>query len=168
MWTALKNLIPVNVNWTLIKWLSIAGLIVSGWAAYAWERSTLQDLRLADSTAALKSEQAARGQEAAWRRSFSQIDQQISQLEADRVEISKLRAAVDAGSVRLHVAAHCSSLSDAAGGSGLGHDAAPELDAAARPDYFALREGLAVQFRQLSACQAILRAERDGGADSGG
>lgn len=78
-------------------------------------------------------------------------------------ENQKLRAAVDAGAVRLRVKARCPILpaaSEAAPGAGVGDDGTAELDPSARPDYFALRAGIENQAAQLSACQAILRAER--------
>lgn len=78
-------------------------------------------------------------------------------------ENEKLRAAVDAGAVRLRVKARCPILpaaSEAAPGAGVGDDGTAELDPSARPDYFALRAGIENQAAQLSACQAILRVER--------
>lgn len=64
-----------------------------------------------------------------------------------------LRAAVDAGRVRLRVAAICPKTADA----GLGNGARPELAAAARPDYHALRTGLSKMQGDLEMCRAAVR-----------
>lgn len=69
-----------------------------------------------------------------------------------------LRADVDAGRQRLHVAATCSAagggVSKAGTGARVGDGARAELDPAARPDYFALRAGIERVTAQLRACQA--------------
>ncbi|MDH1522526.1 lysis system i-spanin subunit Rz [Achromobacter mucicolens] len=72
-----------------------------------------------------------------------------------------LRADVDAGRQRLHVNAACSAasggVSEAGSASRVGNGARPELDPAARSDYFALRAGIQQLTAQLAACQARLR-----------
>lgn len=78
-------------------------------------------------------------------------------------ENEKLRAAVDAGAVRLRVKARCPILpaaSEAAPGAGVGDGGTAELDPAARQDYFALRAAIGNVEAQLSACQAIVRLDR--------
>lgn len=78
-------------------------------------------------------------------------------------ENEKLRAAVDAGAVRLRVKARCPILpaaSEAAPGAGVGDGGTAELDPAARQDYFALRAAIGNVEAQLSACQAIVKLDR--------
>ena len=78
-----------------------------------------------------------------------------------QVQDDALRADVDAGRQRLHVAASC----PAAGGgmpqgraaASMGDGARAELDPAARSDYFALRAGIRRVTAQLEACQARRR-----------
>lgn len=71
-----------------------------------------------------------------------------------------LRADVDAGRQRLHVAADCTAASggvpEARAGARVGNGARPELDPAARSAYFALRAGIQQLSAQLAACQARL------------
>lgn len=72
-----------------------------------------------------------------------------------------LRADIDAGRQRLHVNASCVSasggVSEAGGAARVGNGSRPELDPAARPDYFALRAGIRQMTAQLEACQARFR-----------
>ncbi|WP_312538258.1 lysis system i-spanin subunit Rz [Achromobacter mucicolens] len=72
-----------------------------------------------------------------------------------------LRADVDAGRQRLHVAADCTAASggvpEAGAGARVGNGARPELDPAARSAYFALRAGIEQLTAQLAACQARQR-----------
>lgn len=72
-------------------------------------------------------------------------------------ENAVLRADVERGRVRLRVAAVCPSGQGEGAGTGLDHGGAPELDPAARPAYFALREGIILQQQQLKACQDRLK-----------
>lgn len=78
-----------------------------------------------------------------------------------QVQDDRLRADVDAGRKRLHVAAVCPAaggrVPDTGAGTGLGNGARAELDPAARSDYFALRSGIQQVTAQLEACQARLR-----------
>ena len=78
-------------------------------------------------------------------------------------ENSRLRSAVDAGAQRLLVRARCPAapgVPQAADRPGVDHGAGAELAADARPDYFALREGLIRVDKKLAACQAALASER--------
>jgi len=78
-----------------------------------------------------------------------------------QVQDDGLRADVDAGRQRLHVAATCPAASGgvpkAGAGARVGDGARAELDPAARSDYFALRAGIQRLTAQLSACQAFQR-----------
>lgn len=81
-------------------------------------------------------------------------------LQEKQRENAALRAAVDAGRVRLRVKATCPQMPAAPGtpqDPGLGDGAAAELDPAARQDYLDLRAGIGHQFQQLTACQAMLK-----------
>lgn len=78
-----------------------------------------------------------------------------------QVQDDGLRADVDAGRQRLHVAASCPAagggVSQAGAAAGVGDGTRAELDPAARPDYFALRAGIRQVTAQLEACQARQR-----------
>ena len=78
-----------------------------------------------------------------------------------QIQDDGLRADVDAGRQRLHVRATChaagSGVSASGPAAGVDHGARPELDPAARSDYFALRAGIHQLTAQLEACQARLR-----------
>lgn len=78
-----------------------------------------------------------------------------------QVQDDGLRADVDAGSQRLHVAVTCSPGSSGVPKAGaaarLGDGTRAELDPAARSDYFALRAGIRQVTAQLEACQAHQR-----------
>jgi prophage endopeptidase len=78
-----------------------------------------------------------------------------------QVQDDGLRADVDAGRQRLHVAASCPAagrgVSQAGTGARLGDGTRAELDPAARSDYFALRAGIRQVTAQLEACQARQR-----------
>lgn len=88
----------------------------------------------------------------------AEIDAQgMKQLGELKNENDSLRNAVARGNVRLRVAASCPGI---AASTGLDNGEAPELNAAARSAYFALREGIGRQFEQLNACQAILSEKR--------
>lgn len=71
-----------------------------------------------------------------------------------------LADAVARDSVRLRVNATCALPKTAAGGV-VDNGTSPELDAGARPAYFALREGIIVTEAKLRACQDIIRKERE-------
>lgn len=72
-----------------------------------------------------------------------------------------LRADVDAGRQRLHVAAACPATAGgvpkAGAGARVGNGARAELDQDARSTYFALRAGIQRVTAQLAACQARQR-----------
>lgn len=86
----------------------------------------------------------------------------IKRLQEANNENERLAAAVRAGNVRLRIAATCPAVPGAAAGAGMGDAAVPELAPDARQDYHALREGIVLKESQLTTCQAILAAERNG------
>lgn len=78
-----------------------------------------------------------------------------------QVQDDGLRADVDAGRQRLHVAASCPAagggVPQAGAAARVGDGTRAELDPAARSDYFALRAGIRQVTAQLEACQARQR-----------
>lgn len=76
-------------------------------------------------------------------------------------EITSLSDDVAAGLIRLRVNARCPAMPEAAASSGMGNGSSPRLNAAAERDYFTLRRGIEQVTAQLSACQQILRIERE-------
>ncbi|AYD65289.1 lysis protein [Achromobacter sp. B7] len=150
-----------------------AGAIVAGGAA--WK---VQGWRYGAEVAAMKADQSARVAES--RRQAREILErrvaevgQINERNAKaewaayggmrnaQVQNDALRADVDAGRQRLHVAATCSpassGLPQTGAGARVGDGARAELDPGARSDYFALRAGIQRVTAQLEACQARSR-----------
>ncbi|MNX70685.1 Bacteriophage lysis protein [compost metagenome] len=82
-------------------------------------------------------------------------------LRSAQTKDDSLRADIDAGRQRLHVAAACpasgSGVPETRAATGVGDGSSAELDPAARPDYFALRAGIQRVTAQLEACQARFR-----------
>ncbi len=144
--------------------LAIA-LFTAGWVANGWRK----DREAADLRASLSQQGAEAISTAyAWRdiltQHISEIDSAATAREAkNHAEISDLRSRVDAGSVRLRLAARCpaADLPAAPPGAVPSDGAAAELDPSARSDYFALREALKQQTGKISDLQAILRSERN-------
>src|SRR5690606_37190964 len=86
-------------------------------------------------------------------------DKRMKELEHARMENSRLRDDVERSRVRLTVNGTCSgavplSRPDARMGDG----GSCELDPAARSAYFALRDGIAKQYTQLTAAQDRIRS----------
>lgn len=79
------------------------------------------------------------------------------ELNDERDQNARLRAAVDAGRQRLRVNATCPAMSADAGAAGLADAGAAELAAEARPDYFALRDELALTRRMVLGLQDYVR-----------
>lgn len=80
-------------------------------------------------------------------------------LRSAQIEDDRLRADVDSGGQRLRVQASCGSaasggVSAAGTAARVGNGTRPELDPAARQDYFALRAGIRRMTAQLAVCQA--------------
>ncbi|WP_454695658.1 lysis system i-spanin subunit Rz [Achromobacter aegrifaciens] len=146
------------------------GMLIAGGAA--WKA---QSWRYGAEIAEMKSDQAARvadsqrqAREILERRvaEVGQINEQNAKAEwaayggmrNAQVQDDALRADVDSGRQRLHVAAICSPASSGVPKAGtaarLGDGTRAELDPAARSDYFALRAGIQRVTAQLEACQA--------------
>ena len=86
-------------------------------------------------------------------------DIHTAQLRKLQNETNSLRDAVGAGAVRLRVAATCPQpvQTGDASGPAVDHGTRPELDPAARQDYFALKDGIEHITAQIGACQGELR-----------
>lgn len=140
----------IALPWGLIARAVAAAVVLSGmWMSgyYAADRA-----HLAKQAEALRESIALRDKHAS---EVAHIDRTYTAaLEAARNENQALAAAVAAGTKRLRVAASCPV--SAGQSAGVGDAAGPELNAAARPTYYALRDGLARQAEQLAACQSIL------------
>ena len=119
--------------------------------------------RLAE--AAARSASAAVAAHQAIARTVAAVDLQAQQERTRaQTETDRIAAGVHAGTVRLRVAASCPprpapgpNVPGAAAAPGVGDGAAAELDAAARPDYFALRAG-------IERCQSALAMMQGYGA----
>lgn len=168
----------MGVSTALMGWrgyaaaFAVGALIVGGaaWKAQGW--------RYGAEIAAMKAEQSARvaesqreAREILVRRvaEVGQINEQNGRAEwaayggmrNAQVQDDGLRADVDTGRQRLHIAASCPAASggmpQAGTAAGVGDGARAELDPAARSDYFALRAGIQRMTAQLAACQARIR-----------
>jgi len=153
------------INPLLLARVAVAiALFAAGWLVNGWRWESRWNEREARYAAAVvKASEEAREREQVLTDAIARIDAEYT---AERTkaneEISRMRAAVDAGAVRLRVAARCpaASVSQAAAGPGVDHGTGAELAADARSDYFALRGGLIRQEQKLAACQAALAGER--------
>ena len=168
----------MGLSTTLIGWKGyvaalVVGAIVAGGAAW-----NAQGWRYGAEIASMKADQSARvaesqrqAREILERRvaEVGQINERNAKAEwaayggmrNAQVQDDALRADVDAGRQRLHVAASCAAASggmpQAGASARVGDGARAELDPAARSDYFALRAGIRRLTAQLEACQARLR-----------
>ncbi len=140
--------------------LVLLGWTVNGWRlnnAHIKERQTWQD------AADEKLRAATADRDALAARLKESDDAHLAALEKAHAENTALRNRVDTGRVGLRVAAKCPAvvhMPQAASDPGVDPGAGAELDADARSDYFALREGLRRFESKLSACQAQLRGRQ--------
>ncbi len=163
-----------KVGGLLVGWRGYAAAAIVG-AGVAW---TVQGWRYGEQLAsqrATRSDEVAEGQRQAReilaRRyvAVAEINERNARAEwaayggmrNAQIQDDGLRADVDAGRQRLHVRAACSAagrgVPEASATAGVDHGARPELDPAARSDYFALRAGIQQVTAQLEACQARMR-----------
>lgn len=135
-----------------------AGWFVNGalWEAKYDRRETVL------AKAVVAAVEQARNEEREVARRVSQIDfAHTEKLRHAQTEIDRLRRAVDDGTKRLRVRAACPAVvPGTASGAGVDHGTAAELATDARPDYFALIAGIERETAKLTACQAILKGER--------
>lgn len=145
-----------------IKTAGIALLtgIAIGWAVNGWRLDAKSERREAEiANAKTRASEQARTIETTLQAALVET---LDTLDAERTkaheEVSRLRAAVDSGAVRLRVAAACPAVT--LSGNPLvpgGTDpATPQLDAAARHAYYALVAGLKDTEGTLTACQKAL------------
>lgn len=143
--------------------LALIALVISiGSAAAGWSyRAALCDSALADVRHQhdLALQAAHAGRQALAERINANDRAAIVRLREAKDANDRLSAAVAAGERRLRVAAKCPGATSAAG-AGVDHAGTAELDPAARPAYFALRDGIDQQRQQLMACQGVLLSER--------
>lgn len=157
--------LPFPIPWGLVARIALAMAIFgAGWMVNGWRWDARWNEREAEyADARTKSSEQAREREQVLADAIATIDtERTAERTKAHEEITRLRAGVDAGAVRLRVAARCpaAGVSGPAAGSVVDHGAAPELAPDARPDYFALRDGIGDRQDALAACQAILAKER--------
>jgi prophage endopeptidase len=161
-----KGYVLVAVASAWMVWL------VQGWR-YSAQISSLNaqhDRALADAANAAKAQQdklTAERDDLAQRWAKSESDL-YGKLRDAETKNDQLRADVDAGTQRLRVRATCPKPADhvpqTGTGAGLDDGTAAELDPAARPDYFALRQGIERVTKQLQAWQAREQAQEEANA----
>jgi prophage endopeptidase len=151
----------------LVAILFGAGWTVRGWRAdAAIEQIKAEDAATAKrlSDAATEASEQARQTERQWVQKVSDLDEQhAKELNDAKQENDRLRAAVDAGSVRLRVHAKCvaaaasSSVPASAAAASVDDGSTVELDAGARQDYFALRAGIEHDQKLILGLQSYVR-----------
>lgn len=164
---------PVLIGWRGYAAAALAGALIAGgvaWTAQGWRYgAVVATMRADQSDRVAESQRHAR--EILQRRyaAVAEINERNARAEwvaygglrSAQIEDQRLRADVDAGRQRLHVAAACPAagggVPKSGAGAGMGNGARAELDPAARSDYFALRAGIQRVTAQLAACQARLR-----------
>lgn len=164
---------PELIGWRGYAAAALAGALIAGgaaWTAQGWRYgAVVATMRADQSDRVAESQRQAR--EILQRRyaEVGEINERNAKAEwaaygglrSAQTEDEGLRADIDAGSQRLHVAASCpaanSGMPQGRTPSRVGDGARAELDAAARSDYFALRSGIWRIEAQLAACQARLR-----------
>jgi len=145
----------MSIRFALIGAAGGAALLAVGWAAWNWHGSSRYDVGYKAAEKAMAAEVAIESLASASRlAALETAHREIERLNDENE--NALRAAVDAGSVRLHVNANCPGVPEAAD-PGMGERARPELAAAARPDYHALRSGLIKIQGDLDLCRAAVR-----------
>lgn len=140
--------------------VAAAVLFTAGWTVNGWRLATeISTMRENAANAVAQNVEDARALQINQQRAIAEIDAaRTKERSQAHDEINRLRARVDAGAVRLRIAARCPApdVPGTADGPGVDHGAGAELNAAARSDYFALRDGLARQSAKLTACQDVL------------
>ena len=116
-------------------------------------------------TKLLAQERSARAAEQQHAQTLATIDAKYQENERNaQLETDRLRAQLRAGTVRLSVPVVAGSCSLSAAGSGAGSSdgaARADIQPAAADDLVALAADADAVVRQLSACQAVVRADRD-------
>ncbi|GLK92394.1 hypothetical protein GCM10008164_01300 [Achromobacter xylosoxidans] len=169
----LARVVGALAGWKGYAAATLAGALIAGgaaWTAQGWRcGAVVASMRAEESDRVAESQRQAR--EILLRRYAAVWEINERNMKAEwaayggmrnaQVEDDRLRADVDAGRQRLHVAAACPAagggVPPAGAGAGVDHGARAELDPAARSDYFALRAGIQQITAQLAACQARQR-----------
>ena len=133
----------------------------AGWKVCAWRQaSQAADKQAQELTQAIKDrDEAIKTRDEAIKRANATDNQAQEGLKNAQAETNRLRDCLRNGSCGLRVAAKCPPVpasSPAASGPGVDHGTAARLDPAFESAYFALRDGIDRQRRQLEACQARL------------
>lgn len=142
----------------LALFLLVVGLLT--WCAFEYQGNQLDVARadLVDAAADLNTErEAARlaGEQLAAR---DQLDTHHTQeLNRARSQINALQLAVADGRYRLRIKAICPAMPGATGTAGLADAGSAELAADARPDYFTLRDQLALSRQMILGLQDYIR-----------
>lgn len=160
-------MIPLTGHQSCLILCGVACLMagVVGWQINGWRLSgKIERLNSEHATALAAAEQSRADAESKYRQIERDATQAIAQAQNDyqealrhaQTENDALRAAVASGNKRLLVRARCADaypVSADAGTSPGTHAAAAELDATARPDYFALVAGINQSEQQIIALQ---------------
>ncbi|WP_116886386.1 lysis system i-spanin subunit Rz [Pseudomonas syringae] len=142
----------------LALFLLVVGLLT--WCAFEYQGNQLAAARadLVDATADLHTErEAARlaGEQLAAR---DQLDtHHTEELSRARSQINTLQLAVADGRSRLRIKAICPAVPGTTGTTGLADAGSAELAADARPDYFTLRDQLALSRQMILGLQDYIR-----------
>lgn len=137
----------------------LIGLAIA-WQVQAWRYQARIDRMTAQQAEAVRQsveEAAERSRKMAVAVAYVDL-QKTKELHDVQARNDDLARAVADDRRRLRIAATCPAApARSADSAGVDPRAAPELDPAARQDYFALRSGIDRQRLQLEACQAILQ-----------
>ncbi|WP_255508615.1 lysis system i-spanin subunit Rz [Achromobacter sp. ACM02] len=168
----------MSIGTALIGWKGYAAAVLAGALLAGGAAWTAQGWRYGAQIASMRADEADRVAEAQrqareiMQRRYAEVGEinernakaewaAYGGLRSAQTKDEGLRADVDAGRQRLHVNATCPAasggMSEARAAARVGDGARPELDPAARSDYFALRAGIRQVTAQLEACQARLR-----------
>lgn len=136
----------------LALFLLVVGLLT--WCAFEYQGNQLDVARadLVDAAADLHTEREAA------RLAGEQLDtHHIQELNRARSQINALQLAVADGRYRLRIKAICPAMPGATGTAGLADAGSAELAADARPDYFTLRDQLALSRQMILGLQDYIR-----------
>lgn len=132
-----------------------AVLVAAGWAAWNWNGTSQYKAGYAQAKADTRAQADAQALASASRLvALEHAHNEIERLKREKE--NALAAAVDAGRVRLRVNATCPSVPKTTD-PGVGGGTRPELTAAARQDYLALRSGVVKVQQELELCRAAVR-----------
>lgn len=154
-------IIPVWARATAVLALAVL-LVGAGWAANGWRLNAAHEREIAAIRDKARDDlHAAEGERDALADRLRVQDEAAAvKLGKAKDENASLLDRVNAGAVRLRVAARCPNVlhvPEAAASAGVDSGAGVELDPAARSTYRALRNGIRTVEVKLEACQSQLR-----------